>query len=352
MSTILKINVDPVSLLAKISLNEDNDSIVNELKLTLSGLSENYYFHDLQFSIPWYELRRGLSSIAALRKSKNIQIEYDSFTRDLIQDIIIDKKSVKNKIFAIEFDETKFKNILQECGFSRELKDEQVRDGLKLLKLKHGANFSVPGAGKTTTILAVHSVLKSLGVVSKLFVISPINAFISWQDEIKDIFGDNVLRIERLQRSHLENISKLTKTSPDVILVNYEKLRRDIGQLVPYFILENIHLILDESHRVKGGMNNISYSQIIKLADLAKRRDILSGTPMPQSYLDLEPQFDFLWPGEKVIPQNMNIKDEETVISVVNKAIEGLYARTTKKELGLKDPIIEYKFFPMGIYSK
>ena len=348
MSTIIKIIVDPVTLLAKISLNEDNDSIVNELKILLSGLSENYHFHDLQFSIPWYELRRGLSSIAALRKNQNIQIEYDSFTKGLIQDIVNDKKSVKNKISAIDIDEVKFKNILQECGFSRQLKDEQVRDALKLLKLKHGANFSVPGAGKTTTILAVHSVLKYLGIVSKLFVISPINAFISWQDEINDIFGKNILRVERLQRSNLENISTLTKTNPDVILVNYEKLRRDIAQLVPYFINNNIHLILDESHRVKSGMNNISYSQIIKLADLAKRRDILSGTPMPQSYLDLEPQFDFLWPGEKVIPQNMNTKDEEAVTTVVNKAIEDLYARTTKKELGLKDPIIEYKIFPMG----
>src|SRR5690242_1457256 len=131
MSTILKINVDPDSLLAKISLNEDNESIVNELKLSLSGLSENYHFHDLQFSIPWYELRRGLSLIATLRKSKNIQIEYDPFTKGLIQDIINDKKSVKNKIFAIEIDEIKLKNILQECGFSRQLKDEQIRDALK-----------------------------------------------------------------------------------------------------------------------------------------------------------------------------------------------------------------------------
>jgi len=348
MNNILRIIVDPASLWAKISLNEDNEIIVNELKLILSGLSENYNFHDLQFSIPWYELRRGLSSIAVLRKNENIQIEYDSFTKGLLQDIVNDKKSIKNKNLVIEIDEKKFKNILQECGFHRQLKDEQLRDGLKLLKLKHGANFSVPGAGKTTTILAVHFVLKHLGIVSKLFVISPMNAFISWQDEIKDIFGDKILRIERLQRSHLESISTLTKTNPDVILVNYEKLRRDIGQLVPYFIHENIHLILDESHRVKSGMNNISYSQIIKLADLAKRRDILSGTPMPQSYLDLEPQFDFLWPGEKVIPQNMNIKDEETITTAVNKAIEGLYVRTTKQELGLRDPIIEYKVFPMG----
>ncbi|MBK7649613.1 MAG: DEAD/DEAH box helicase [Flammeovirgaceae bacterium] len=105
---------------------------------------------------------------------------------------------------------------------------------------------------------------------------------------------------------------------------------------------------MDESHRVKSGMNNMSYGQIIKLADLAKRRDILSGTPMPQSYLDLEPQFDFLWPGEKVIPQQVNVKDESIIVSNINNAIDGLFVRTTKKELGLKDPIIVYKSLPMG----
>jgi len=348
MSGIIKISVDPVTLIGNLSLDQRNERVINELKIICSNLSENYTYHDRVFTIPWFELRRGLTGIARIRKREGLIVQYDKFALTLIQEIVNDSKSVKSKKSIIELEEQELSIILKESGFNRSLKDEQLRDVLNLLKLKHGANFSVPGAGKTTTILAVHTVLKKFEVVSGLFVISPINAFISWQDEINEIFGSENLSILRLQRKHLINSSDLMKASPDVILVNYEKLRRDVSQLVPFFIKNNVHLILDESHRIKSGMNNISYRQIIKLADMAKRRDVLSGTPMPQNFIDLEPQFDFLWPGEMIIPDHINTRDEEVAVNKVNQAIDGLFVRTTKNELGLDDPLIEYKVIPMG----
>lgn len=347
MSSVLQISVDPTSLIAKLTLEEVNERVLNELKIVCSSLSDTYTYHDQVFTIPWFELRRGLTSIARIRKREKLTIAYDDFARQLIEEIVADRKSVKDKKSSLELDNEELDKLLKQAGFNRPLKDEQKRDAKRLLKLKHGANFSVPGAGKTTTILAVHTILKKKDRVSKLFVISPINAFISWQDEINDIFGDRAFKVLRLQRKHIEDYSALDKIGPDIVLVNYEKLRRDVSQLVPFFINNSVHLILDESHRVKSGMNNISYSQIIKLADLAKRRDILSGTPMPQNYLDLEPQFDFLWPGEMVIP-DQNSKDNDVVVTNVNQAIDGLFVRTTKNELGLDDPLIDYKVLPMG----
>jgi SNF2 family DNA or RNA helicase len=347
MSNLLQISVDPTSLIAKLTLVDANERVLNELKIVCSSLSDTYTYHDQVFTIPWFELRRGLTSIARIRKREKLTIAYDDFARQLIEEIVADRKSVRDKKSSIELDNEELAKLLKQAGFNRSLKDEQKRDATRLLKLKHGANFSVPGAGKTTTILAVHTILKIKDIVSKLFVISPINAFISWQDEINEIFGDKAFKVIRLQRNHIEDYSALEKNGPDIVLVNYEKLRRDVSQLVPFFINNSVHLILDESHRVKSGMNNISYSQIIKLADLAKRRDILSGTPMPQNYLDLEPQFDFLWPGERVIP-DQNSKDNEVVVTNVNQAIDGLFVRTTKNELGLDDPLIDYKVLPMG----
>ncbi len=215
------------------------------------------------------------------------------------------------------------------------------------MSIQHGANFSVPGAGKTTTILAVHSVLKQLDVVNKLFVIAPINAFISWEDEIKEIFWEKPLKICRLSSSDLSNFSMVKKHSPDVVLVNYEKFRKNVNALVPFFINNNVHLILDESHRIKSGANNMSFNQIIKLGDLAKRRDILSGTPMPQSHLDLVPQFDYLWPGEDVVPNDLQNAESEN--DRINNAIRDLFVRTTKNELGLKEPQIRYTPIRMGV---
>ncbi len=348
MAATLSISVDKNTLESTLVLNEENDRVLNELKILCSTLSENYSYHNLIFSIPWFELRRGLPGIARIRKREGLIIGYNEFAKSLIQEVVKDKKNLKNKKSDLVLSETELEESLTEAGFSRKLKNEQKRDTLRLLNLNHGANFSVPGAGKTTTLLAVHTILKKLELVSKLFVISPINALISWEDEINEIFGEGVFSIVRLNRSHLEDSSILEKLKPDVILVNYEKMRRDIGQLVPFFLTNKVHLILDESHRVKSGMNNISYNQIIKLADLAKRRDILSGTPMPQSYSDLEPQFDFIWPGADVIPSLPQVQDQEEIVKTVNEAIEGLFVRTTKNELGLKDPVVEFKMIPMG----
>lgn len=349
MRAIVDISVDPTTLQATISLSEDNQRIINELKLIFSGLSETFHFNagERMFSIPWFEFRRGLIGIAQVLKRENADVRFGTFAKTLLQEIVSDRKAIKEKSSSLDVTESELEEILKEAGFGRELKTEQKRDVLKLVRLKHGANFSVPGAGKTTVILALHAVLSKFNLVSKLFVICPINAFISWEDEIVEIFKTKKLTVARLQRQDLQDFSQLETQNPSVILVNYEKLRKDVRQLVPFFIGNKVHFVLDESHRVKSGINNISYNQIIKLADLAKRRDILSGTPMPQNYLDLEPQFDFLWPGEKVVTKDIVPRDEDKIIKV-NEAINGLFVRTTKNELGLTDPIIEYTTLQMG----
>lgn len=349
MSSIVKISVNPSTLITSIIVEDENQKVINDLKLICAALSDEYAFNNYTFTIPWYEFRRGLNEIATILKRASVKVQFDEFSTLLVKEAIQDKKGAAEKLSALTIDKNQLQEALYSAGFSRTLKEEQIRDAFRLLKLKHGANFSVPGAGKTTTILAVHTILKQNDLVTKLFVVSPINAFISWEDEIKDIFEKKDIIVERLTRSHLEDVSLLNKTNADVILVNYEKLRRDVSKLIPFFIQNKIHLILDESHRVKSGTNNISYNQIIKLADLAKRRDILSGTPMPQNFLDLEPQFDFLWPGQNIIPSELsNNIDKESQINQVNQAIEGLFVRTTKKELGLKDPTIDYTTIKMG----
>jgi SNF2 family DNA or RNA helicase len=341
------ISVCQETLIASIRLSETNDKLINELKILCSNLSDNYSFHNNTFMLPWFELRRGITSIAYVLKQELVNVIFDSFSTELISEIITDRQNIKQRRASFEIGEDEFENYLSESNFQRTLKPEQKRDALKLLSLRHGANFSVPGAGKTTTILAVHSILKKISIVNKLIVISPINAFISWEDEIDEIYKDNKPKIVRLNKFHFEDSSILKKEDPDILLVNYEKLRRNINEIVPFFINNKVHLILDESHRIKSGVNNISFNQIIKLADIAKRRDILSGTPMPQSYLDLEPQFDYLWPGENII-KSQSDKDENIVNANINTSINKLFVRTTKNELGLTPPVVKYTTVPMG----
>jgi hypothetical protein len=345
VDTQINVTVNPRTLITLLDYQNPNPKVINDLKLLLSNNTEDLSFIENNFSISWHDLKKNLVSISRLLKRYQVKLNFDELGLKLVSEFISDRNNLKKQSLQIPNIED-FQSLLKSIGFNRELKPEQERDVLKLLSLKHGANFSVPGAGKTTTILAVHSILKHYNQVSKLFVVCPVNAFISWEEEIKSIFSSSisVLRLTSLQ---ITQFGEVLKQNPDVILVNYEKLRKDPSSLISYFFENYVHLILDESHRIKSGTNNLSYSQIIKISDLAKRRDILSGTPMPQSYLDLQPQLDFLWPNEKIIPDASDL-NEDTKIVQVNDAIKNLYVRTTKNELGLKDPEISYTRIKMG----
>ena len=86
---------------------------------------------------------------------------------------------------------TKIKDIQKELdkkGFKRKLKKFQLTNVKTMMASNSMANFSVPGAGKTTDALAFYT-LKKGSKRSKLFVISPINAYLSWKDDIKNCLG-------------------------------------------------------------------------------------------------------------------------------------------------------------------
>jgi len=132
----------------------------------------------------------------------------------------------------------------------------------------------------------------------------------------------------------------------NIVLINYEKLRKDCKLLFPYFIQNKIHLVLDESHRIKSGENNLSYNQIDNLASISVRRDILSGTPLPQRYLDIKPQLYFLW-RDDLVPYDI-LESKDDVSDSINQSIKNYFVRTTKDELGLPKPKFNYIKIEMG----
>ena len=202
----------------------------------------------------------------------------------------------------------------------------------------------MPGAGKTTTLLAVNTILSSMGLTSKMLVFCPRNAFISWEEEVDQIFKGSK-SIGRLQDVNFATV-KTAFQRHDILLVNYEKLRKDSQAFLPFFIDYPVHLVLDESHRIKSGESNLSFAEINRLADLSSRRDILSGTPMPQDYLDLQPQFYFLW-RKKIIPEG-NLSTTFDSSKKIQEVIRPLFVRTTKGELDLPDPLFHLLEIPMG----
>jgi len=71
----------------------------------------------------------------------------------------------------------------------RPLTNEQMWNAFYMYVMKNCSNFSVPGSGKTATVLGTYSFLKSKEEIKKIVMIGPKNAFGSWIQEDRTCFG-------------------------------------------------------------------------------------------------------------------------------------------------------------------
>jgi len=203
----------------------------------------------------------------------------------------------------------------------RQLTDHQSRNISMLLRMRSGANFSVPGAGKTMTTLAVWRVLQSRGQVNKLLVVCPRSAFDSWQGEAAECFDDNP------QLEIYEN--QIIDPSTVILVTNYEKLEssRRLNALLAWASRNSVHVVIDEAHRVKAGGTSVRWRACKQLGAVASRVDLLTGTPMPQGPDDLASLYKLSWP--KLPPEYLSTG------LLTRMRRNTTFVRTTKSELGL-----------------
>lgn len=205
-----------------------------------------------------------------------------------------------------------------------DLTDFQCRDIAQLLSLQHGANFSVPGAGKTRVGLAVFAAMREQGAVRRLLVVCPKSAYESWRYESDWCFKEP-LTARVMERS--------PEPGTDVLIVNYERLDRSLATLAAWLRAAPAMVILDEAHRMKLGARGIYGSACMALGPLSQRRLILTGTPAPNGARDLENLLSFVWPGHgrRVVTQAVAGGN----LAYASQVLRPLFTRTTKNELGL-----------------
>jgi hypothetical protein len=212
-----------------------------------------------------------------------------------------------------------------------QLKPYQLGNLSRLLALRNGANFSVPGAGKTTVTFALHLLVRSFAQVA--LVVAPRNAFQAWEEVIDECLLDEADAAVREPFIPLvggeSRIAELLGYRGHRYIISYDQLVRVEHVIKEVLSTTPTHLILDESHRMKAGAATRRGSVLLRLGHLAVRRDILSGTPMPQSGLDIQSQLDFLWPGA-------GLGSRIAVGEPAKDVIQGLFVRTTKEQLGLE----------------
>jgi hypothetical protein len=224
----------------------------------------------------------------------------------------------------------------------RELLDFQLEDFVGLVQLANGANFSVPGSGKTTVQLAIYEAEREAGRVVQMLVVGPLAAFEAWELEVGEC-------LEPAPPVHYYDGGEIPADT-EVLFVNYQRLLYSY-EAIAIWVQSRLTLVcLDEAHRIKRGREGEWGSACLDLAYLAARRDILTGTPAPQSPRDLAVLLDFLWlgHGHEVLPRTAwDRQPPPDVGAQVAEAIKPLYARTTKSRLGL--PEIERNLIPVAL---
>lgn len=227
-------------------------------------------------------------------------------------------------------------DVLLGEGWVSDLTAFQRRDIARLLSLRHGANFSVPGAGKTRVGLAVFQALRQSKGLERLLIVGPKSCFESWQYE------NGVCLAEPLR---MEVLTRGTDPAADALIVNYERLNGAVNELGQWLAARSSMLLLDEAHRMKLGAEGAYGTACLALGPRARHRLILTGTPAPNGAKDLENLFGFVWPGhgrQKVV-EAVGGGD----LAKASRVLQPLFTRTTKAELGLPPVTTTLRSVPM-----
>lgn len=329
----IRIEYDDVHLKGRIIVSDRLDYVWNRIKdLAISAQPDVAIIGDT-ITADWSTVLSIAPGIATLRAEHGFAIEYEEAAKAHLKRYREEYRSTRAAAGSqrLIIPEDQIQQQLDNIGWGeRQLTKEQCRDTARLIALSNGANFSVPGAGKTTVAFAAHLLTKSPDTF--LLVVAPKNAFAAWDEVIEECLNPthsqadmtNFIRLE----GTTENLEELFRTEPRRLIISYDKLIRSSEVIGQFLSTRKVHVILDESHRMKAGDRSQRGAVLLSLAHLPIRRDILSGTPAPQSKEDLVPQIDFLWPG-----QGLGVR--AALADSPHSVLKDLYVRTTKQELGL-----------------
>ncbi|MEV0179568.1 DEAD/DEAH box helicase [Streptomyces sp. NPDC050625] len=266
-------------------------------------------------------------------------VEWAPELRNLVAGVVRDANTVKERLAGTQpRGEVARDEVLGLLGdtWEAELSEFQLRDIAKLLSLQHGANFSVPGAGKTRVALAVYAAQKARGRVSRVLVVCPKSAYESWRYETAVCFSYPL-------RTHVLDGSM--DQWAEVLITNYERLDRSLPTLASWLKAGPSMIILDEAHRMKLGARGTYGAACMALGPLAERRLILTGTPAPNGSKDLENLMGFVWPGhgQRTVVQAVAGGD----LAYASSVLRPLFTRTTKQELGLPPIWLRMRYVDM-----
>lgn len=233
----------------------------------------------------------------------------------------------------------------------RQLKSHQRKAALHLLTVRNGANFSVPGSGKTTVVLVAFHKLRLLGKVDSLFVVGPPACFGPWTTEYAAVLGREP-KVERLAGGDIEHRRSKYWTNgesvADMYLTTFQTLQNDWEHVRILFQRQGIrfYFVVDEAHYMKQ-QDGVWANAVLNVAKYATYRCVLTGTPFPRSYVDAFNLFDATWPDTSPIPEDsrrriqlfMQHNDLDQAAELLDSLVGPLFYRVRKRDLGLAEQV-------------
>lgn len=231
------------------------------------------------------------------------------------------------------------KRVLAEFGWddaARGLLPHQETGLIHGLTAINAANFSVPGAGKTATTLAVAATHFAHKIIDLVLVVGPLSSFAPWEKEAKAALPGRV-RVRRIRGAAGQRRAAYGGTKRgDLVLVSYATAAADRLELIELCRTFRVMLVADESHRVKRFRGGMWAPALMEISKYALIRFVLSGTPMPQNGRDLFSQLNILWPGGELTgPRDSFAARVDRNFASVLRDVQPFVSRTPKEALGL-----------------
>ncbi|MDF0480164.1 SNF2-related protein [Vagococcus sp. PNs007] len=335
------------------------DETIDEIIKKKSFKTKFIYYIDEQKGYPYFRRKltyKEIEKIIELAVKQANKHEFNFHISDKVHEFIRQERytieeyrksglTLKNKDRRWDDEFYKFREVV-ENEITRPLKELQLQSAMYMFTQKRAANFSVPGAGKTAMILGVFAYLNSLIVgqpINRILVVCPLNAFMSWKEEFATVFGDKKdLKSLSVHDDFIKGDRfkfELQWGSANLVLINYESLPKFQDTILKCLEgTKDTMLVYDEVHRVKGVESKRALTAI-EIADKADYRFVLTGTPIPNSYLDIYNFLNILFKKEYKsyfgFEQSMLKNPNGNQVSQINKKLSPYFWRTNKENLGV-----------------
>ncbi len=341
--------------------NLDNPALMSNQSFWYAGMvgpyvvevEENKYLFDEE--LLYLDIKRLINTIRERGENAGFEIYVTPRLRNYLykNDIKAEKRrslgiAIKQRDPILNEHFKEFKDVLS-GAMERKLREPQLWDAFHIVKMIRSANFSVPGAGKTSIVYGAFAYLLHKKEIENIVVIGPINSFLAWKKEFNLNFGKKLtLNVfdyqDRRYKNAQERYDGITNDTKgcNLILFNYEAIPAN-SEAIKSIIGPKTLLVFDEVHRIKS-VDGERAKACLFVSKKANYKVVLSGTPIPNGYVDIYNFLQILFPDEYNLLFDYDIQFLKSANkdiqkrNQINEEIYPFFCRTTKKDLQIPPP--------------